>query len=181
MCIFLDIYGYTRITHSSRQCGFARLGQAFDKGGRSRDHFIMFQGHWPGLPCPLLGPLVVPFYPFFREGSPTKIDYRKKLEDQTLKYDTKVVLHDFQVPSWMRPIAQDLQCRPLHQSSSLDQRPALGGENPGVRLRDLFLPAEHSCQPPASWGQCHLSPGSHSSFALVISTRSVPMEPTEWN
>ena len=26
----------------------------------------------------LLGPPVVPFYPFFGEGSPTKIDYRKK-------------------------------------------------------------------------------------------------------
>ena len=25
-----------------------------------------------------LGPPVVPFYPFFGEGSPTKIDYRKK-------------------------------------------------------------------------------------------------------
>ena len=27
---------------------------------------------------PKLGPPVVPFYPFFGEGSPTKIDYRKK-------------------------------------------------------------------------------------------------------
>ena len=27
---------------------------------------------------PLLGPPVVPFYPFFGEGSPTKIDYSKK-------------------------------------------------------------------------------------------------------
>ena len=27
----------------------------------------------------VLGPAVVPFYPFLGEGSPTKIDYRKQL------------------------------------------------------------------------------------------------------
>ena len=34
---------------------------------------------WRKAVCRLLGPPVVPFYPFFGEGSPTtKIDYRKK-------------------------------------------------------------------------------------------------------
>ena len=37
---------------------------------------ILFNFFWRGLP--LLGPPVVPLYPFLGEGSPTKRDYRKK-------------------------------------------------------------------------------------------------------
>ena len=40
-------------------------------------HFSMNQFYGRGTLI-RLGPPVVPFYPFWGEGSPTKIDYRKK-------------------------------------------------------------------------------------------------------
>ena len=47
---------------------------------RHRKHVVVFSfGFALNLNQPLLGPPVVPFYPFLGEGSPTKIDYRKRL------------------------------------------------------------------------------------------------------
>ena len=46
--------------------------------GAATSRALAVAGLFPGL-SRLLGHPVVPFYPFVGEGSPTKIDYRKKV------------------------------------------------------------------------------------------------------
>ena len=40
--------------------------------------FAITRGHGVPLICQTLGPPVLPFYPFWGEGSPTEIDYSNK-------------------------------------------------------------------------------------------------------
>ena len=54
-------------------CSPALQGTVADRAGWPVVHRMFVS--WPPL---LLGPPVVPFYPCLAEGSPTKIDYRKK-------------------------------------------------------------------------------------------------------
>ena len=58
--------------------GCSRIWPPFDRGGVTQGPKGPFHTMSDKRGNVYLGPPVVPFYPFFGEGSPTKIDDRKK-------------------------------------------------------------------------------------------------------
>ena len=68
------------VKRETNNCGVPQLRQTQTHViGLRSDDFETILHHNDKTIINHLGPPVVPFYPFFEEGSPTKIDYRKRV------------------------------------------------------------------------------------------------------